>query len=113
MLRAALVGAAVTLACIITPVVHFITFIPSAFIGGYIAGARLECTSNQAVALGFLMSAVVIVPVFAIALSIALLGWASLSLAIALSALLVMWVAVGGVLGATLGGASVRRQAAR
>ena len=52
MLRGALVGAAVTLALIAVPVVHFVTAIPSPFIGGYFAGVRTGASAGQAFVLG-------------------------------------------------------------
>ena len=111
MFRAALVGAAVTLGCVLVPIVHFITGVPSPLIGGYMAGVRGACTQGQAVLIGLLMATLLALPAVVAALGIALFADLSLSFAAMLTAGVVLWVFAGGTVGAALGGASARRSA--
>ena len=111
MFRAALVGAAVTLGCVLVPIVHFITGIPSPLIGGYMAGARSACTQGQALLIGLLMAALLTLPAIAGVLAIARFADISLSFVATLTAVVVLWVFAGGTVGAALGGASARRSA--
>ncbi|MCY4583731.1 MAG: hypothetical protein OXE50_13200 [Chloroflexi bacterium] len=111
MFRAALVGAAVTLGCIIVPIVHFVTAIPSPLIGGYMAGARSACTQGQAVLIGLLMAVFLTIPAAVAVLGVALFADLSLSFVATFTAGVVFWVFAGGTVGAALGGASARRSA--
>lgn len=113
MLRAALVGASVTIACVLIPVVHFLTAVPSPLIGGYIAGARVACTPAAAVKIAVLMGSMLIIPVFGIVLSASLFTELPMIWGLALGTGLVMWFVLGGALGAMLGGAATRRQLAQ
>lgn len=110
MLREALVGAAVTFAMSVIPVVHFVTFIPAPLIGGYFAGARTEATPGQAFLVGALMSAVLIIPAGGMLVLSSLLFFELTATAIALIlSAYAVYVAAMGSLGAFVGGASVRR----
>ena len=111
MFRAALVGAAVTLGCILVPIVHFVTGIPSPLIGGYMAGARCACTQGQAVLIGLLMAVFLALPAAVAVLGLALFADLSLSFVAVLTAGVVLWIFAGGTVGAALGGASARRSA--
>ncbi|MDE2837804.1 MAG: hypothetical protein OXL97_09935 [Chloroflexota bacterium] len=111
MFRAALVGAAVTLGCILVPIVHFVTGVPSPLIGGYIAGARCACTQGQAVLIGLLMAALLLVPAAIAVMGIALFADLSANFVLLVVAVAVLWVFAGGTVGAALGGASARRSA--
>ena len=113
MVRAALVGTAVTLACFLIPIVHFVTALPAAFIGGYVAGARTSCTPGQAVTLAFLMTAFLAGPVLGVALAASLLIDGSAAWVLTIGAAIVGWCAASGVLGTLLGGSSSRGQAAK
>lgn len=113
MVRAALVGMAVTLACILVPVVHFVTALPAAFIGGYVAGARTSCTPGRAAALALLITAFLAGPVLGAALAASLLLGRPAAGVLTVGAVIVGWFAVSGALGALLGGASSRSQAAK
>ncbi len=108
MLRSAMVGAGVAAACLLIPLVHFFTGIPSAFIGGYIAGARSSCTQGQAINIGLLMACILTLPVSGGGLLLLLIWPASLVVPLGLA--LVLWFGLSGALGAALGGASARRQ---
>ncbi len=111
MFRAALVGAAVTLGCVLVPVVHFVTGVPSPFIGGYMAGARSACTQGQAMLIGVVMAVLLTLPVAVAVLGVALLADLSLSFVATLTGGVVFWIFAGGTVGAALGGASTRRSA--
>ncbi len=115
MLRSAFVGAGVAAACLLIPLVHFITGIPSAFIGGYIAGARSSCTQGQALGIGLLMAGILTLPVFGGGLLLLLIWPSALPSpwVVSLGLALVVWFGLSGALGAALGGASARRQASR
>ena len=111
MFRAALVGAAITLGCILVPVVHFVTAIPSPLIGGYMAGARSACSQGQAVLIGLLMAAFLLLPAAIAVMGLALFAGFSANFVLALGGAVVLWVFAGGTVGAALGGASARRSA--
>ena len=111
MFRAALVGAAITLGCIVVPIVHFLTAIPSPFIGGYMAGARSACTQGQAVLIGLLMAGLLLLPAAIAVMGIALFASLSLSFVLVVVGVAVLWIFAGGTVGAALGGASARRSA--
>jgi len=113
MLRAALVGASVTIACILVPVVHFLTAIPSPFIGGYVAGARAACTPTVALKVALLMGAMLIGPSLGAVLAVSIFTDLSIGLVLSLGTGLVIWFVLGGALGAMLGGAATRRHAAQ
>ena len=113
MLKACLFGAAVTFALVATPVVHFITGIPSAFIGGYLAGSRAEATPGQAVLIGVVMAVMLVGPVFGAFLLSSLLIWhMGTTFLVGLTGAIAGWVVLCGSLGAVIGGNSVRKQSA-
>lgn len=111
MFRTALVGAAITLGCILVPIVHFVTAIPSPLIGGYMAGARSACSQGQAVLIGLLMAVLLLLPAAIAGMGIALFAGLSLSFVLVVVGVAVLWVFAGGTVGAALGGASARRSA--
>ncbi len=114
MLRSALIGAAITLACIVVPVVHFITAIPSAFIGGYVAGARLACAPGQALAVAGLMAALLAVPVLAAAVIVRIVDPEfPIGFVAGAGVTLLVWFGGSGAVGAALGGVSARRKASQ
>ena len=110
MLKACLVGSAVTLALVAIPVVHFITGLPSAFIGGYIAGSKAAATPGKAFAIGCVMAAILVAPVGGVFFAMSLfLGFGATLVAIFTGAF-AGWIVLVGTLGAVLGGTAVRRQ---
>ena len=68
MLKASLAGAAVTFALIAVPVLHWLTFLPAPFIGGYIgiSSARNGPRSPlaKAITFGFLLGGLVLIIAF-------------------------------------------------
>ena len=111
MFRAALVGAAITLGCILVPVVHFLTAVPSPLIGGYMAGVRCACTQGQAVLIGLLMAVFLLLPAVIAVMGIALFAELPANFVLVVAGVAVLWVFAGGTVGAALGGVSARRSA--
>jgi hypothetical protein len=111
MLKACLVGAAITLALVAIPVVHWITALPSPFIGGYFAGSRAAATPGISLLIGGVMAALLVLPVGGILLGTSLLFGFGASFVLFGSAFYAVWCAMLGSLGAVVGGSSVRRQA--
>lgn len=111
MFRAALVGAAVTLGCILVPIVHFVTAVPSPLIGGYMAGARSACTQGQAVLIGLLMAILLLLPAVIAVMGVALFAELPANFVLVVTGGAVSWIFAGGTVGAALGGASARRSA--
>ena len=112
MLRACLVGAAVTLALIAVPVVHFITFWFAPFVGGYFAGSRTQAAGGRVFLVGLVMGLLLLVPVGGV-VTLASLWFLHLqaSWVLVLAGVLTLYVAALGSLGAVVGGSSTRRQA--
>lgn len=111
MLRACLVGAVVTFALIAIPVLHYLTFLPAPFIGGYFAGARTGATGGSAFVVGPFMGLLLIVPVSGIlALSSMLFLDLTGGQIAVVAGIYAVYVAALATLGAAVGGASTRRQ---
>ena len=112
MLRACLLGAAVTLALIAVPVVHWVTFWFAPFIGGYFAGSRTQAAGGRVFLVGLVMGLFLLAPVAGV---VALASLMFFDLAVSWLALiagvLTVYVAAAGSLGAALGGSSSRGQA--
>jgi hypothetical protein len=113
MLKACLVGAVVTLALIAVPVVHFLTVWPSAFIGGYLAGSRVEATPGTAVLVGCLMAILLLFPVTGVVFLMSLFFDFGAVIVFIGTAAIALWIVLLGTLGALVGGASVRKQRLR
>ncbi|MEX2598878.1 MAG: hypothetical protein WD533_04395 [Dehalococcoidia bacterium] len=110
MFKAALAGAGITLVLIIVPLVHFVTAIPSPFIGGYFAGVKAGPTPGEALTLGGVMALLLTAPVAGILFAISA-AWLDLSGVAMLGIIVVIFVyiaALGGI-GAMVGGAHRRR----
>jgi hypothetical protein len=110
MVKACLVGAAVTLALIAVPVVHFLTALPSAFIGGYLAGSRAAATPGNAFVIGCVMAAMLVLPVAGVLFLMSLFwGFGATAVLVGTGGFAV-WIVLLGTLGALIGGNSVRKQ---
>ncbi len=110
MLKACLFGAAVTFGLVAIPVVHFITGLPSAFIGGYLAGSKAEATPGTAVLIGCLMAVILVAPVAGVFFLMSLFwGFGATAIAV-LTGAFAAWIVLLGTLGALIGGTSVRKQ---
>ena len=111
MLKACLIGAAVTFGLVAIPVVHFITGLPSAFIGGYLAGSKAEATPGTAVLIGCVMAVILVAPVAGVFFLMSLFwGFGATAIAV-LTGAFAAWIVLLGTLGALIGGTSVRKQA--
>ena len=112
MLRACLVGAAVTFALIAVPVVHWITFWFAPFVGGYFAGSRTQAAGGRVFLVGLVMGLLLLVPVVGVvALASLMFLHLPLSWLAVLAGVLTLYVAALGSLGAVVGGSSARGQA--
>lgn len=109
MLRACLVGAAVTFALIAVPVVHWITFWFAPFVGGYFAGSRTQAAGGRVFLVGLVMGLMLLVPVGGV-VTVASLLFLDLQAAwiVVLAGVLTLYVAALGSLGAAVGGSSTR-----
>ena len=109
MLRACLVGAAVTFALIAIPVVHWITFWFAPFVGGYFAGSRTQAAGGRVFLVGLVMGLMLLVPVGGV-VTVASLLFLDLQAAwiVVLAGVLTLYVAALGSLGAAVGGSSTR-----
>ena len=110
MIRAGLMGFGVTLGLILIPLVHFVTALPSPFIGGFIAGAKIQATMQQAVALGLLITALMMLPFVTTSIAVILITSWSVGAVSLLFAVAVPYVLALVVLGAIIGGNSARKK---
>ena len=113
MVKACLIGAAVTLALIAVPVVHFITGLPSAFIGGYLAGSRTSATPGTALVIGSVMAVMLVAPVAGVFFLMSLFFGFGATTVLVLTGFFAFWILLLGTLGALIGGTSVRNQLAK
>ena len=113
MLRACLVGAAVTFAMIAVPVVHWVTFWFAPFIGGYFAGSRSQAAGGRVFLVGLVMGLLLLVPVAGIVAVASLIFSLDLPFVwiASFAGVLTLYVAAAGSLGAAVGGSSSRGQA--
>ena len=107
MLKHALIGFGVSLGCLLPPIIHFISGPLGPFIGGWVAGSRMEASPGQAFGIGTLMGLLMAFPVGA-ALVIgnvkpSLIPWEG-SVLPALGLAILGYTALLGTLGAALGG---------
>ncbi|MEX2431559.1 MAG: hypothetical protein WD645_06545 [Dehalococcoidia bacterium] len=100
-----------TLGLILIPIVHWVTAIPSPFIGGYFAGVRAVAAPDKALLLGALMASLLVAPLAGALLLLSII-WLDLSAVQYIVALLLVFafIAALGGLGAVAGGAHARRQ---
>ncbi len=63
MIASAVLGVTISVACLLPPVVHFITGPLGPFIGGYFAGNRIKATPLQALSIGGMMGILSVVPI--------------------------------------------------
>ncbi len=112
MLRAALAGFGITLLLLLIPIVHFVTAVPSPFIGGFIGGSRAQAQPGQAVGIGLLMGLFMAAPVLVVGAVVGLIvgGSDAMALILGIAGLVVIYVSVLGSLGALWGGHIARRQ---
>ena len=112
MLKACLLGSMVTFGFVAIPIVHFITGLPSAFIGGYFAGSKLSASPGSAVLVGCVMASILVGPVGGVFFIMSLVWGVGAGALIAFTGGFAVWIALTATLGALLGGASARKQTA-
>ena len=105
MLQGGLIGTGVMIGLLLIPIVHFLTALPSPFIGGFIGGSKVAALPHQALGVGGVMAAVA----FAAAAIAALALDAAFLYAVA--ALAGLYTGGLGALGALIGGRSARDKA--
>ncbi len=110
MFRAAAIGSVVTLACVLVPVIHFITAVPGAFLGGYIAGLKMSCPADRTFLLGTLMALLLVVPIFLCTLVVSIVLNFSLTFSVYTSIVFIVWFGLSGTLGAYFGGVTARKR---
>jgi hypothetical protein len=111
MVRACLLGAVVTFVMIATPGIHFITGLPAAFVGGYLAGSRTEASAGTGLLIGLVMGLLIVAPLAGAFVAWFVVVWgSSVQFVLWLTGGIVTWVFLLGSLGAIMGGESVRKQ---
>ena len=111
MLKSSFIGALITLALILLPIVHFLTVWFASFLGGFVAGSRISATQADAIRIGATMSILLILPIIGvISISSTIFSMnLDISLIFVLSLLVTLYVAGLGTLGASLGGSMARK----
>ena len=110
MIRAGLMGFGVTLGLILIPLVHFVTALPSPFIGGFIAGTKVQATLQQAVALGVVITGLMMIPFLTASIVVILVTSWSAGVVSLLFAMVIPYVLALAILGAIFGGNSARKK---
>ena len=114
MVRGAIIGFAITLGCLLPPIIHLITGPLGPFIGGWFAGSHCHSKGWQSVFIGTMMGMFMIIP---LALLTTLgstkmpwltLDWIEPDLLAIISIVLLLYTGLFGSLGALLGGYMVR-----
>jgi Kef-type K+ transport system membrane component KefB len=106
MIKHALLGFAISLGCLLPPIVHFVTGPLGPFIGGWFAGNKHKATAREAMGIGVLMGLFMTLPVVA-ALAVNKLWLSKIdddSLLTIISIVILAYTAVLGTIGAMLGG---------
>ena len=63
MIASALLGVTISVACLLPPIVHFITGPLGPFIGGYFAGSRIQADPVKALSIGAMMGILSVLPI--------------------------------------------------
>ena len=103
LIRACLIGSAVVFALIVIPVVHWITALPSPFIGGYLAGTRAREIPNAALIIGPVMALMLTVPILLIFVIVAALFDFGIQFVLVGGLIYALYAAALGTLGAAVG----------
>ena len=115
MIKHALMGFGISLACLLPPIVHFVSGPLGPFIGGWFAGSKHQATPGQAIGIGMLMGLFMVLPL-AVALAVNKLVLSRVedaSLLIIIGIVVLGYTAVLGTMGAMLGGYMVGRPSRR
>jgi hypothetical protein len=111
MVKHALLGFGISLACLLPPIVHFVSGPLGPFIGGWFAGSKHQATPGQAIGIGVLMGLFMVLPL-AVALAInnlVLFRDDNASLLVFIGIAVLGYTTVLGTVGAMVGGYMVGR----
>jgi hypothetical protein len=113
MIKHAFIGFAISLVCMLTPLIHFVTFPLGPVIGGWIAGSKHKAQPDQALGIGVLMGLFMVVPVGAILvldkLAPSLNSWVDSGILTVLGIVVLVYTTMLGSMGAMIGGYMVGR----
>ena len=112
MIASALLGVTISVACLLPPVVHFITGPLGPFIGGYFAGSRIKATPIMALSIGGMMGILSVLPILGL---VALLRrWMDIEVGLVypISFGVSLYISLLGGGGAMLGGATASKPGA-
>ena len=113
MLKHALLGFGISLACLVPPLVHFVTGPLGPLIGGWFAGSKHQAEPGQAMGIGVLMGLFMAFPVgTALAvdsLAPSLNSWVESDVLLVVGIIMLGYTAVLGSVGAMIGGWMVSR----
>lgn len=112
MIASALLGIIISLACLLPPILHFITGPLGPFIGGYFAGSRIQATLAQALAIGTMMGALSVLPI--IGLVTILNRWIEVEIGLVyqISFGISFYISLLGIGGAMIGGSMANKSRA-
>lgn len=112
MIASALLGVTISVACLLPPIVHFITGPLGPFIGGYFAGSRIKATPLQALSLGVMMGSLSVLPI--LGLVTLLNGWIEIEVGLVypISFGISFYITLLGGGGAILGGSMANKSEA-
>ena len=115
MLKHALLGFAISLACLLPPIVHFVTGPLGPLIGGWFAGSKHRADPGQAMGIGVLMGLFMALPVGVVLaidkLAPSLNSWIESDILAVVGIVILGYTAILGSLGAMIGGWMVGRSA--
>ena len=113
MLKHALIGFGISLACLLPPIVHFVTGPLGPLIGGWFAGSKHQATTGQAMGIGVLMGLFMVFPVGAVLtvdkLAPSLNSYIESDVLTVVGIVMLGYTTVMGSLGAMIGGYMVGR----
>lgn len=116
MIKQALLAVVISLACLLPPLIHFITGPLGPLIGGWFAGSKTRASQSQAVILGLLMGLIVafiLTLLLVVAMIIpALMPGIEFAMIVIVILGVISYTIMLGSIGALLGGYMARRSAA-
>ena len=113
MLKHALLGFVISLACLLPPIVHFVTGPLGPLIGGWFAGSKHRADPGQAIGIGVLMGLFMVLPLAAMLAFYNLLLSLENDLLLIIGIVMLGYTTVLGSLGAMIGGWMVGRSPSR
>ena len=108
--KSAVIGCAIMIGCILIPIVHFATAIPSPFIGGFFAGMRSTASQSEALSISLTMGIIIAIP--AVFLSL-IFSPSSTQTAVWIPLLIALYTTGLAFLGCLFGASRARKQQAQ